>query len=53
MEEIDNSNQGEILIYQTDEGDTKIDVRFVEDSVWLTQAQLMELFQTSKKNISE
>ncbi len=53
MEEIDNSNQGEILIYQTDEGDTKIDVRFVEDSVWLTQAQLMELFQTSKTNISE
>ena len=53
MEEIDNSNQGEILIYQTDEGDTKIDVRFVDDSVWLTQAQLMELFQTSKTNISE
>lgn len=53
MAEMDNSNQGEILIYQTDEGDTKIDVRFVDDSVWLTQAQLMELFQTSKTNISE
>lgn len=33
MEEMDNSNQGEIVIYQTDEGDTKIDVRFVDDSV--------------------
>ena len=53
MAERDNSNQGEIVIYQTDEGDTKIDVRFVDDSVWLTQAQLMELFQTSKTNISE
>lgn len=53
MAETDNSNQGEIVIYQTDEGDTKIDVRFVDDSVWLTQAQLMELFQTSKTNISE
>lgn len=53
MAEMDNSNQGEILIYQTDEGDTKIDVRFVDDSVWLTQAQLMKLFQTSKTNISE
>ena len=47
------STQGEVIIYQTDEGDTKIDVRFVDETVWLTQAQLVELFQSSKANISE
>ena len=41
-------NQGEIVIYQTDDGDTKIDVRFVDESVWLTQPQMTELFQSSK-----
>ncbi|MDD2980303.1 MAG: virulence RhuM family protein [Hespellia sp.] len=46
-------NQGEIVIYQTDEGATKIDVRFVDETVWLTQAQLVELFHSSKANISE
>ena len=48
-----NENQGEIVIYQADDGDTKIDVRFVDETVWLTQAQLCELYQTSKSNISE
>ena len=45
--------QGDIIIYQTDDGDTKIDVRFVDETVWLTQAQLVELFHSSKANISE
>lgn len=48
-----NENQGEIMIYQADDGDTKIDVRFVDETVWLTQAQLCDLYQTSKSNISE
>ncbi len=47
------NSQGEVIIYQTDEGATKIDVRFVDEMVWLTQAQLVELFQSSKANISE
>ena len=51
-EKVENA-QGEVIIYQTDEGDTKIDVRFVDETVWLTQAQLVELFQSSKANISE
>lgn len=51
-EKVENT-QGEVIIYQTDEGDTKIDVRFVDETVWLTQAQLVELFQSSKANISE
>lgn len=46
-------NNSEILIYQNSEGNIKIDVRLEEESVWLTQAQLCELFQKSKATISE
>lgn len=46
-------NQGEIVIYQTDDGATKIDVRFVDETVWLTQQQMAELFQTSRSNVVE
>lgn len=40
--------ENEILIYQTEDGQTKIDVKFQDETVWLTQAQLCELYQTSK-----
>lgn len=43
----------EILIYQNPDGHIKIDVRLEEETVWLTQAQLCELFQKSKATISE
>lgn len=46
---VDNS---EIIIYQTEDGRTKIDVHMEDDTVWLTQAQMAELFQTTKQNIS-
>ena len=46
-------NTGEILIYQNQEGTIKIDVRLEEETVWLTQAQLCEMFQKSKATISE
>ena len=46
-------NTGEILIYQNQEGNIKIDVRLEEETVWLTQSQLCELFQKSKSTISE
>ena len=51
----DNSNivENEILIYQTEDGHTKIDVKMEGETVWLTQIQLCELYQTSKSNISE
>ena len=51
----DNPNiiGSEIIIYQTEDGYTKIDVKFEDETVWLTQAQLCELYQTSKSNISE
>ena len=43
----------DILIYQNQEGNIKVDVRLEEETVWLTQAQLCELFQKSKATISE
>ena len=46
-------NLGDIIIYQTDDGETQIDVKFEDETVWLTQAQLCELYQTSKANVSE
>ena len=46
-------NNSEILIYQSENGMTKIDVKIVDETVWLTQAQLCELYQTSKSNVSE
>jgi hypothetical protein len=44
---------GELLIYQNSEGDISIDVRLEEETVWLSQAQICELFQKSKATVSE
>ena len=44
-------NQNEIIIYQPEES-IKLEVRLEDETVWLTQAQMAELFQTSKQNIS-
>ena len=45
--------ENEIIIYQTQDGKTKIDVKIEDETVWLNQAQMVELFQSSKANISE
>ena len=50
--EIEKDN-GEIVIYTTDDGNTKIDVNFIDDTVWLSQQQMAELFKTSRSNIVE
>ena len=50
---MENQSKGDIVIYQTKDGLTKIDVRFEDETVWLTQAQLVELYHSSKSNISE
>lgn len=42
-----------ILIYQTGDGLTKVNVTFEEDTVWLTQDQMAELFQKAKSTINE
>ncbi len=53
MIENKNINQGEVVIYQTDDGETKIDVKFIDETVWLSQQQMAELFQSSRTNIVE
>ena len=45
-------NKGEIIIYQTQDGLTKIDVQLQNDTVWLAQDQIAELFQRDKSTIS-
>jgi hypothetical protein len=45
--------KGEIIIYKTEEGLTNIEVKLVDESIWLSQDQLEELYQTSKSNVSE
>jgi len=45
--------QGEIVIYQSDNGRIHIDVKMEGETIWLTQNQLGELYQTSKSNVSE
>lgn len=52
MSSQENKLRGEVLLYQTSDGITRIDVRLQDETVWLTQAQMAELFQTTKQNIS-
>lgn len=46
-------SESNIIIYQTEDGKTKIETRLEDETVWLTQAQLCELFQKSKATVSE
>ena len=45
-------NKSEIILYQTEDGQTKIEVTMEDDTVWLSQAQMCELFQRDKSVIS-
>lgn len=45
--------QNQIIIYKSDDGSSRIEVRFEGETTWLTQSQLVELFESSKANISE
>jgi hypothetical protein len=47
-----NMEHGEIILYQPD-NTIKLEVRIENETVWLTQAQIVNLFQSSKANISE
>ena len=53
LKPVSPKDKGEIVIYQAYDGDTKIDVRFVDETVWLTQQQMADLFQSSRTNIVE
>lgn len=49
----DLANTGKILIYQNEKGDTKIDVYFEEDTIWMTQRSMAELYQVDVRTINE
>ena len=51
MEEIKNNS--DLVLYQIEDGQTKIEVRIDDETVWLSQAQMVNLFQSVKSNISE
>ncbi len=50
---MENQNMGEVIIYQSDDGLTHIDVKLDGETIWLTQQQMAELFQTSRTNVVE
>lgn len=45
-------DEGEIIIYRTADGETRLDVRMENDSIWLTQGQMAALFNSTKQNVS-
>ena len=45
--------KNKVIIYTANDGKTKVDVKLEEETLWLTQAQMCELYQTSKSNVSE
>lgn len=50
---MNSDDKGQIIIYQSEDGKTVIDVRLEDETVWLTQQQMAELFQTSRSNVIE
>ena len=46
-------SKGEMLVYQTDDGQVRLDVRLQDETVWLTQVHMAELFQTTQQNVSQ
>jgi hypothetical protein len=52
-QELRDTQQNQIVIYTGEDGQSRLEVKFQGETVWLTQAQLVDLFQSSKANISE
>jgi hypothetical protein len=52
MKELQAPQAGEFLLYETEDGRTRVECRFAEDTLWLSQAMMAELFQTSPQNIT-
>ncbi|KQY30568.1 hydroxyacid dehydrogenase [Nocardia sp. Root136] len=50
---IDHSHAGEMIVYRTEDGHTEVQLRPVEGTVWLTQAQMAELYDTSIPNVNQ
>lgn len=47
------NKENQIILYQDDNDITRVSVRFADEDLWLTQGQLVEIYQTSKSNVSE
>ena len=45
--------ENKLILYKDEEGRVSVNTRFADEDVWLTQAQLVEIYQSSKSNISE
>ena len=52
MTDLPAAPRSELLIYQTEDGRTRIQVRLEDETVWLTQADMAQLFQTTPQNIT-
>jgi hypothetical protein len=52
MTDLQAPNPGEFLLYETEDGRTRVECRFAEESLWLSQAMMADLFQTSPQNIT-
>ena len=50
---MDAQNNGNIVIYQSEDGKTHLEVKYEQESLWLSQQQICDLYQTSKSNVSE
>ena len=48
-----NLGKGQFLVYEAEDGRVKIDVRLSDETVWLTQQLMADLFQTTKQNIGQ
>ena len=44
--------ENQVIIYNTEDGQTKVDLKISDETAWLSQSELAELFQTTKNNIS-
>ena len=51
--QVTEAPKGEVLLYQSDDGSVRLDVRLEDETVWLTQPLMAELFQTTQQNISQ
>lgn len=52
MTELQAPQPGEFLLYETEDGRTRVECRFAEDTLWLSQGMMADLFQTSPQNIT-
>ena len=49
---MDDPSESEVILYQTEDGRTRIQCRFENETLWLTQAQIVELFQVTPQNVT-